>query len=100
MAESAHPQGWQVPQRTPVLVAVAVLALLLALLGVAGWVYRSTLAPQHTQPMHSFPAPGVESFVHDGVEDPHTPSSPPRRDPAIEAAKRDIVAHGIAGWPQ
>ncbi len=96
MADDA-PEGWRVPQRIPMIAAIAIpLGLALVLL-LAGWFYDRDLAPTHRAPMHSFPAPGLETFVHGGGRDPHGATAHPAPDPRLDAAKRAIVAQG---WPR
>lgn len=92
------PEGWSIPQARPAVVAVAALALLLIMLLVAGWFYRQNLQPRRHQPVTTFPAPGIEAFIHDGAADPHRPQPKVRPDPAIETAKRAVVADGLSGW--
>jgi len=87
------PEGWHVPQRPAMIFAVAAPLTLLAVAAGAGWLYDRDLAPKRG-PVTPFPAPGVESFVHDGGNDPVRPASKPKRDAPVEAAKRAIVANG------
>ena len=98
MTDDPHPEGWRVPQRPAMIGAVAVPLVLLIVLLIAGRFYDARLRPQHRQPVTSFPAPGIETHTHDGQGDP--PRVLPKRglDPRIEAAKRAVVADGIAGW--
>lgn len=99
MDEGANPpEGWSVPQRTPAVAAVATIGFLVVMLLLAGWIYSRTLRPERRQPVTTFPAPGVETFIHDGARDPHRPARAVQPDPAIEAAKRQVVAEGLAGW--
>lgn len=93
-----EPEGWQVPQRPAVIAALAVPAGLLALLLVAGHFYARDVQPLHRQPIETFPAPGIETYIHDGALDPHRPRPARPRDPAIAAAKRAVAAQGLAGW--
>lgn len=70
MAERPHRQGWRVPLRMPVIATLGTLALLIVLLLIVGWVYRERIAPQRRQPIHSFPAPGIETYIHPGSAGP------------------------------
>ena len=88
------PEGWWVPQRRAMIVAASVPAVLLVVLLLAGRLYDRDLRPQHRQGVTAFPAPGLETAVHDGGGDPHRRGPVARADPAIEDAKRDVVADG------
>lgn len=90
-------EGWHVPQRLPIAVAAATVMLIVALLLVAAREYQG-LRFAHRGAVNTFPAPGIETFAHDGVEDPHRPAASAARDPAIERAKHAVVAQGLAGW--
>lgn len=97
MTEHSHdppPESWDVPQRRAMIVAVSVPVALLAMLFLAGRLYDRDLRPQHLRPVTAFPAPGLESAVHDGGGDPHRIPDSARGEPAVEAAKRDVVAEG------
>lgn len=100
MAEppEAGPESWYVPQRGPMLAAAAVPLALMALLAVAGRFYEARLAPRRHAPV-TFPAPGIESYVHDGMLDPDRARPGPAPDAALAAAKRAVVADGLPGWP-
>lgn len=100
MAErpEAEQEGWHVPQRLPTIVAVATPLVLLMLLISAGWLYNRTIAPKRHQPITTFPAPGVETDMHDGGQDPPRQDPPPPPDPAVERAKRAVAADGLPGW--
>lgn len=100
MADEPRHETWYVVQRAPVIAAVATLATLLASVVIAAHVYDRTLQPTHLRPVQTFPAPGVDTFIHDGVNDPHRPLPAPSPTPAIEAAKRQVVHDGLAGWPR
>jgi hypothetical protein len=95
MADDA-PEGWQVPQRRAVIAAIAAPLTLLALVAGAGWLYERDFAVRQ-RPVTAFPAPGVESYVHDGARDPERPELKPQRDAQVDAAKRAVVA---GGWPK
>jgi hypothetical protein len=92
MADDA-PEGWHVPQRRAMIFAAVAPLTLLAVVAGAGWLYRRDLAP-HYAPVIPLPAPGIESFPHDGGNDPVRPAPQPKRDAPVEAAKRAIVAQG------
>ena len=92
------PEGWRVPQRIALITAVLVPLAMLAIVVAAGWVYNHRLHPPRRQPVTTFPAPGVETFIHDGAADPERPVTPPPVDPAIDAAKRRVAADGLADW--
>lgn len=100
MAEREKPrhEGWQVAQRPAVLGAVLVPLGLLGSLLLAGRAYEGKIEPRHFQPVRTFPAPGVETFIHDGTGDPHRPKSRPAPDRGVEAAEREIVQEGLPGW--
>jgi hypothetical protein len=87
-------EGWAVPQRVPMIAAIAIPLTLLIVLIAAGWFYRHDLAPRRHPPVTVFPAPGVETYVHDGARDPVRSVATPTPDPRIDAAKRAIVAQG------
>lgn len=91
-------EGWHAPQRLPIIAAAATLAALLGALLLAAWYYDNTLRPQRRAPVTTFPAPGIDTYTHDGVEDPIRPRPTPRVDPAVTAATRAVLAEGIAGW--
>jgi hypothetical protein len=95
MADDA-PEGWQVPQRRAMIAAVTIPVTLLALVAAAGWLYERDFAVRH-HPVTPFPAPGVESYVHDGALDPVRPAPTRRTDAQVDAAKQAVVA---AGWPR
>lgn len=96
----AVPEGWSVRHRPAVIAALAVPLVLAVLLIVAGWFYDRDLRPTIRQSVTPFPAPGLETFIHDGAQDPYRPRSPVKPDPAIATAKRAIVRDGIVGWKQ
>ena len=91
-------EGWAVRHRPAVIAAVAVPCGLAACLFAAGWLYDRDLRPAARQPVTPFPAPGLETEIHDGARDPHRPLAPVRSDPRIAVAKRAVVGSGIAGW--
>lgn len=92
------PERWRVPQR-PFFIAGALLPLaLLAAVIIAGRAYDAHLRPAHRAPVTTFPAPGVETFIHDGRADPIRSTRPTATDPAIAAAKRRVVVDGVPGW--
>ncbi|WP_156678106.1 hypothetical protein [Sphingomonas profundi] len=96
MADDA-PEGWRVPQRPAMIAAAVVPAALLALVALAGWAYEREIAPRRHAPITTFPAPGIETFVHDGAGDPPRPEPRRAADPRLAAAKRAVAA---GGWPR
>jgi hypothetical protein len=92
------PEGWRVPQRVAFIAAAAVPMVLLAALLLAGRLYDDRLRPAHRQPVTTFPAPGVETFIHDGGHDPHRPAPRARADAALVSAKQQVVAGGLSNW--
>ncbi|SEM57245.1 hypothetical protein SAMN05192583_0680 [Sphingomonas gellani] len=92
------PEGWSVRHRPALVAALATPLVLTVLLAIAGWLYCERLRPVVRQPVTAFPAPGLETFVHDGVADPYRPSRHTRPDPTIAAAKRSVVDGGIRDW--
>jgi len=74
--------------------AVAIPATLLAGVALAGWFYDRDIRPRTFQPVTTFPAPGVETFIHGGALDPHEPAVHPRPDPQVATAKRAIAREG------
>lgn len=89
-----HRETWRVPQRAPAIAAAALLVLVAILLVLAWRVYAGSIAPTRHPPLTTFPAPGVETFVHDGVRDPERPRAAPTPDRALAAAKAAVVAEG------
>lgn len=100
MAErpDAEPEGWHVPQRAPMIAAAVLPLLLLVLLAIAAHVYATHWEGERNRAPKIFPAPGIESYIHDGPLDPDRAPARPAPDPAIVAAKRAVVTQGIAGW--
>lgn len=94
----AIPESWSVRHRPAVVAAVAVPVLLAGLLLAGGWLYDRDLRPSTRRPVTPFPSPGLETFIHDGTEDPYRPRVGTLPDPRIAAAKRAVVEDGIAGW--
>lgn len=91
-------EGWVVPQRRGFLAAVLIpLGLALCVVG-AGRLYDRHLRARHWQPTSTFPAPGVETFIHDGRGDPERPQSRPPADPTLAAAKHAVATAGLPGW--
>jgi hypothetical protein len=99
MAESSEGlEGWTVAQRRGFIAAVLTpLVLALCVVGAAR-LYDRYLRPQHRQPIATFPAPGVETYIHDGVGDPKRTPRRAAADPALAAAKRAVVAAGLPNW--
>lgn len=92
------PEGWEVRHRPALIAAVAMPAVMLALLLVAGHFYDADLRPKTWRPIVTQPAPGLETYIHDGGKDPHRPHRVARPDPSIAAAKRAVAAEGLPGW--
>lgn len=95
---AAAPEGWSVRHKPAVIAAVATPLLLALLLVVAGWFYDRDLRPATRAPTTPFPAPGLETAIHDGARDPHRPPVVVEPDMQVRAAKRAVLAEGIAGW--
>lgn len=87
-------EDWRVPQGAPAIAAVGLLTTIAAVLLLAGHVYDTHIAPKHRAPVATFPAPGVETYVHDGALDPERPRPRATVDPALAAAERAVVAEG------
>lgn len=96
-ASDDAPEGWRVRQRPAVIAAVATPVALFGLLMVAAHFYNKDVRPPQ-RPVTTFPAPGIETFIHDGVEDPNRPVRRVATDPRIAAAKRAVVRGGLAAW--
>ena len=96
MADDAS-EDWYVPQRRGMLAAAAIPLVLLLLVVSAGWSYNRYLAPAHRAPIKTLPAPGIETYIHDGAGDPHRPVVPGKPDSRLDAAKRATIAQG---WPR
>lgn len=92
------PEGWRVRQRPAVIAGVATPIVLLGLLVFAAQFYDKDLRPSQRPRVTAFPAPGVETFIHDGVEDPNRRTRRIPTDPRIEAAERAVARDGLAGW--
>jgi len=95
---AAAPERWDVRHRPALIAGLATPVVMLALLLVSGWLYNRNLRPRTQQPVTAFPAPGLQTFIHDGVEDPYRLRPRTRPDAQVAAAKRAVVADGIAGW--
>lgn len=93
-----RPEGWDVRHR-PALIAAAVLpTVIFALLLIAGHFYNADLRQKTWRPVTGFPRPGLETFIHDGGEDPRRPHPIARPDPSIAAAKHAVATQGLPGW--
>ena len=95
---AASPEEWHVRHRPALIAGLATPVVLLVLLLITGWLYNRNLRPLTQQPVTAFPAPGLQTFIHDGVEDPYRPRPRATPDAQVAAAKRAIVADGIPGW--
>ena len=95
---AAAPEDWEVRHRPALIAGLVTPAILLVLLLAAGWLYNRNLRPKTGQPVTAFPAPGLQTFIHDGVKDPYRPRLRDTQDAQIAAAKRAVVADGITGW--
>lgn len=94
------PERWTIGRRAGRVAGIAAVAVPVGLLGavaLAGWFYDRDLRPEMRR-VTTFPAPGVETFIHDGALDPHKAAPHPRPDSAVAAAKRATAAEGLAGW--
>lgn len=92
------PEGWSVPFRRPALIAIAIPFVLLAVLGLAGWVYSRTLRPETVFAVSRLPAPQLETQANVPANDPPVTPEPPAADQGIEAAKARVAAEGLPGW--
>ena len=95
---NSAPEGWSVRHRPAVVAALLFPLVLAGLLIVAGWFYDRHLRPSTRQPVAPFPAPGLETFIHEGAQDPHRPRAQPHAEARLAAAKRAVLRDGIAGW--
>ena len=96
--EEDAPEGWHVPQRPVMIAAVLVPLTLLVLLLAAGAWYDRSVRPQRIAPVHSFPAPGIEAFAHDGLMDRGRRTRPGPVDASIARAEAEVAASGLPGW--
>lgn len=92
------PEGWHVRHRPAVLAAATTPLILGLLLFGAGQLYVRKVKPATRQPVHVFPAPGLETYIHDGANDPKRVPPRLRRDGSIAVAKHAVVRDGLAGW--
>src|SRR6185437_1392494 len=94
-----EPEGWSVSFRIGMISALAVpIGLGIAALA-GGVIYDHTLRRQVQFSATPQPAPGLETAIHAGVRDPAAAPPPQPVDRAIERAKRETAAEGLAGWP-
>lgn len=91
------PEGWRVRQRPAMIAGIATPVVLLGSLLVAAHFYRKDLRPPPPL-VTTFPAPGIETFIHDGAHDPQRPVRQGTTDLRIQAAKRAVVRDRPAGW--
>lgn len=95
------PERWTIGRRTGRVAAISAVLVPLALLAgvvAAGWYYDRAVRPETKRPVKTFPAPGVETYIHPGALDPHAAAPQPRPDPTVAAAKRAVTHDGLAGW--
>lgn len=90
-------EGWRVRQRPALIAGIATPLALLGLLMLGARFYDASIRPER-RPVTTFPAPGIETFVHDGAKDPDRPQRRVATDQRIEAAKNAIVRDGLPGW--
>ena len=93
------PEGWHVRQRLPTLVGLAIPLVLLTILLIAGTVFNHRVRPGLVPSFRTFPAPGIETYLHGGDKDPKARTAPPPGDPAVARAVAAVAATGVPGWP-
>ncbi|MGN6621558.1 MAG: hypothetical protein ACTHKR_10910 [Sphingomonas sp.] len=101
MAESnhdEHKESWAVPFRIGAISGVMTPVVLVLIVLGCGAIYRHSLRPALVYSVTPQPAPGLETAIHPGTNDPEVAMPPTKPDPAITRAKREIVAGGLAGW--
>lgn len=96
--DARAPEGWDVRFRPAATAALALPLVLLIGLSAGGWYYMTQLHDRTHVAVTSFPAPGIETYIHDGVENPEVAAPRPRADPRLVAAERSVVATGLRGW--
>ena len=93
-----EPEGWGVPFRIGAISGIAVPVVLGLAVLAAGAVYDHTLRPKIVYTVTPQPAPGLETDIHAGTNDPEVAPPLAYPDPYIERAKAEVAAQGIAGW--
>lgn len=94
-------ESWTIGRRAGRIAGIAAVAIPAMLLGgvvLAGRFYDRDVRPETHRPITTFPAPGVETFIHLGALDPHRPAPHPRPDPAVVTAKQAVARDGLSGW--
>ena len=92
-------EGWRVDAPRAARVAVLIPVLLLVFLSLASWLYFARLRPNRQRPFATFPAPGIETYVHPGVTDPVITVPRPVADARLRTATQEVVREGLPGWP-
>jgi len=93
-------EDWGVPFRLGALSGVLTPVVLgLIVLG-CGAIYDHTLRPKLVYTVTPQPAPGLRAAIHPGGNDPEVAAPPALPDPSIEKARREVVAGGLAAWPE
>lgn len=92
-------EGWDVPFRIGLIAGLAVPIGLAIAVFATGVIYNRTLRPQVQFGVTPQPAPGLETAIHAGTRDPKAVAPPQSIDHAIERAKAETAAEGLAAWP-
>lgn len=92
-------EGWRVPVRAGAISGVLLpIVLGLIVLG-CGVLFDHTLRQKLVYTVTPQPAPGLLASIHAGGNDPEVAAPRAVPDPAIERAKREVAAGGLADWP-
>lgn len=97
--EDLTPEDWQLPVRRFVIGALAVPAAMLAIVAGTGWLYTRTLKPRTVFGVSVQPAPRLETQINVPAKDPARPARRPAPDASVTAAKAEVAAEGLPGWP-